>query len=190
MNTVELTCVVQSGVPSGVVAALRILVTIAGLVAFVAMFGWGMYKVWTKNTKPDTDAFVYVATALAALVGAIVAVGFGQKPPDHVSGPLSSNALALGAFLISPRWDWAAVLGGAYATVYVLFGIAAIVTWVAGPATPTPPLVKNLATTFLGMALPIIAAFFKLQVNNSSSDRSASRSGPLIYRDRERKGEK
>jgi len=87
-------------------------------------------------------------------------VAFGQKPPGHVPDLLASNAQALGAFLISAHRDSATVLGGAYAIVYVLFGIAAIVTWVAGPATPTPPLIKNLATTFLGMALPIIAAFF------------------------------
>jgi hypothetical protein len=152
----------QAAIPSSVVNALTILIAFAGIVAFAGMFGWGMYKVWTKNPKPDSDAFIYVATALAALIGGIVAVGFGQKPPAFASATIAHNASALGIFLTSlPNWGWAEVLGGIYATIYVVFGIAAIVTWVVGPANPTPPIVKNLATTFLGMALPIIASFFR-----------------------------
>jgi hypothetical protein len=153
----------QSGIPSGVVSFLQTLITTAGILAFAGMFGRGIYKVWTKSTKPDSDAFVYVATALAALVGGIVAVGFGQKPPPSgVNFAAQTSLVALGA-LVSPltALNWAEILGAAYATVYVLFGLAAIVTWTMGPnSVPTPPLVKNLATTFLGMAIPIISAFF------------------------------
>lgn len=153
-----------NGIPPGVVEILRIVITLAGIIAFAGMFGWGICRVWTRNTKPETDAFVYVATALAALVGGIVAVGFGQQPPHQV-GQTTSHAFnslsALGALVLpATDFDWEAFLGGAYAFVYVAFGIAAIITWVVGPINPTPPLIKNLATTFLGMAIPIISSFF------------------------------
>jgi hypothetical protein len=110
------------------------------------MFGWGIYKVWTKNPNQDGQAFVDVATALAALVGGIVAVGFNQPPTIPATGLFSSNIGALGSFLtLRSNWNWQAALGATYAIIYVLLGIVAVGTWVAGPANPMPPLIKNLA---------------------------------------------
>jgi hypothetical protein len=161
MIRLDLMVAMQATVPPRIVAALTILITAAGILAFLGMFGWGIYKVWTKNPKPDSQAFVDVATALAALVGGIVAVGFNQPTTKPVTGHFSQNLAGLGYLLTAQsNWDWAAVLGGAYAIIYVVLGITAAVTWVAGPANPAPPLVKNLATTFIGLAVPIISSFF------------------------------
>jgi hypothetical protein len=150
-------------VPPIIVRGLTILLALGGIVAFAWMFGWGIYKVWFRNSAADSEGFVDVATAVAALVGGIVAVGFSQpsmKPATGRLRRLRSGFRGLGAFAAQVNWDWEAVLGGLYAIIYVLLGILAVVTWVAGPADPTPPLIKNLATTFLGLALPIITAFF------------------------------
>ena len=147
--------------PPGVVTALTVLIAIAGILAFLLMFGWGIYKVWTKNPNKDSQAFVDVATALAALVGGIVAVGFNQPPPTTATGLFSSHIGALGSFLtFHSNWNWPDALGATYAIIYVVLGIVAVGTWVAGPASPMPSLIKNLATTFLGLAVPIISSFF------------------------------
>lgn len=150
-------------VPPIIVRVLTVVLALGGIVAFTWMFGMGIYKVWVRNSAPDSEGFVDVATAVAALVGGIVAVGFNQPSTKPVKGRLRrlrSGFRGLGAFAVQVNWDWEAWLGGLYAIIYVLLGIAAVVTWVAGPANPTPPLIKNLATTFLGLALPIITAFF------------------------------
>jgi hypothetical protein len=44
--------------------------------------------------------------------------------------------------------------------VYIVLGIAAAVTWVFNP-NETSALVKNLAVTFVGMAIPIVGGFFR-----------------------------
>jgi len=41
-----------------------------------------------------------------------------------------------------------------------VWGIAALVTWIFRTAV-TPDIVKNLATTFLGLAVPIVATFMR-----------------------------
>jgi hypothetical protein len=152
--------VIQTKVPPRVVAFLTVLIAIAGILAFLGMFGWGIYKVWTKNPNQDSPGFVDVATALAALVGGIVAVGFNQPPTTPATGLFSSNVGALGSFLtLRSNLNWQVALGATYAIIYVLLGIVAVVTWVAGPANPTPPLIKNLATTFVGLAVPIISSY-------------------------------
>jgi hypothetical protein len=151
---------VGNGIPSIVIQVLKAAIALVAIVAFAWMFGYGMYKVWNKIASPDNEPYLYVATSLATLVGGIVAVGFGQPPPKP-SGSLPKDSFAgLGKLALGQKdLNWAAILGGIYAVVYVVFGIAAIATWVIEPNSITP-LIKNQATTFLGMALPIVAAFF------------------------------
>ena len=59
-----------------------------------------------------------------------------------------------------PGDRWRSIAGSVYAMVYFIWGIAAVVTWIFFTAV-TPDLVKNLATTFLGLALPIVTAFMR-----------------------------
>jgi hypothetical protein len=71
---------------------LTLFMVVAAILAFAGMFGLGFYQTW--NSPPDTtpkysEPFLYVAIALAALVGGIVAVGFGQKPPTNLSAQVS-----------------------------------------------------------------------------------------------------
>jgi hypothetical protein len=76
--------VVTSALPPDVVKNLTILLAVFTIVFFAGMFGWAIVKTWQSKTKPDFgDAFLYVASAIAALVGGIVAVAFGQASPKN-----------------------------------------------------------------------------------------------------------
>jgi hypothetical protein len=174
--------------PPGVVPFLKGFIVFAAIVAFASMFGVGIYKTWT--TTPDhppvfNEPFLYIATTLAVLIGGIVAVGFGQKPPVPPQGPSMETSLKsrltsergevslelalllstayLAGLLLSvtdPRLCQK-ILASLYAIIY-FFGIASILTWVVHPSEARD-LVKNLATTFLGLAIPIAAGFFGSQ---------------------------
>lgn len=93
---------------------------------------------WHLTTTP----YLYVSTTLAGLVGGIVAVGFGQKLPDRRSESkpdrLTRGMTALGRLVLpGQKEDWQRIMASIYAIVYILWGAAAIVTWVAkSPVTP------------------------------------------------------
>jgi hypothetical protein len=112
------------------------LVAIA-LITFAVMFGDQIYKAWLPAPcrVADKDTYVYVATAIATLVGGIVAVAFGQKPPQFW-------------VTSSPRGIMVAI----YSVTYFLFGVVAVISWISAPCTSV--ILKNLATTFFGLALP------------------------------------
>ena len=127
--------------------ALTVVLAVAAILGFAALFGFGLIQTWQKRTPPPpeySDAYLYVSTAIAALVGGIVAVAFGVEPPKPT------------------LWvtDWNQGLIGLYALIYIILGVGAAATWVA-KSDVTPPLVKNLATTFLGLAIPIVSTFFR-----------------------------
>ncbi len=60
---------------------------------------------------------------------------------------------------LSVQADLRPVLGAVYVIVYVALGLASIATLLAHPHELSD-LVKNLATTLLGLALPIAGASF------------------------------
>ncbi len=144
-----------------ILTALMVILT--GL-AFAGIFAWAMYQTWAASPglPPEySEALLYVATAVAALVGGIVAVSFGLKPPqDGATSRLKRNLKGLSSIPGAPT---AVVLQpallSAYALVYIVWGAAAIATWIFR-SPETPDIVKNLATTFLGMVIPIVGAFF------------------------------
>jgi hypothetical protein len=146
--------------------AVRILTIIMGFLAiggFVTIYANQIYKAWPHTTHvaasndPNTtgssngnpadqkidDPYSYVATSLASLVGAVVAVMFGRPTTGS-----SAN-----------RIDWASLLSAIYAYVYVLMGVAALVTWVKNPQAPV--LVKTLALAFFGLLVPVVTSFLK-----------------------------
>jgi hypothetical protein len=146
--------------------AVRVLTIVMGFFAiggFVTIYGHQIHKGWphpthaavanetngSGNSSPDPadqkidDPYSYVATSLASLVGAIVAVMFGRPAP----GVSSKNI------------DWASLLAVIYAYVYVLMGVAALVTWVKNPQAPV--LVKTLALAFFGLLIPVVTSFLK-----------------------------
>ncbi len=127
--------------------ALTVSLAVIALLGFLAMFGWGIIAAWRSSppNKPG-EPFTYVATALAALVGGVVAVAFGQKPPKFLATVLSRKPQEL--------------LIATYAVGYITFSAAAVVTWVVKPVS-TPTLVKNLGTTFLGILLPVVTNYLQ-----------------------------
>jgi hypothetical protein len=145
--------------------AIRILTIIMGFLAiggFVVIYTTEILKAWPHphSSKVETgvngnvtdithandqqidDPYSYVATSLASLVGAVVAVMFGRPAPGA-----------------SKTLDWASILSVVYAYVYVLMGVAALITWVVHPLAPV--LVKTLALVFLGLLIPVVTSFLK-----------------------------
>jgi hypothetical protein len=92
-----------NGVPPNIVAILTVLLAFTCIVAFAGMFSWGIYRVWAKQPAPDNEGFVNVATALAALVGGIVAVGFNQPTKAAPTARIVSRFVALGRLCFT--WD-------------------------------------------------------------------------------------
>ena len=134
----------------------------AAIVAFAVIFTLGVIQVWSAPSGMPPryeEPFLGFATAIGAFVGGIVAVAFGVKPaPQPNQTILVQNLSSLGG-VPNVRDEIRPVLGAIYAIVYVALGLAAVVTLLAHPHELSD-LIKNLATTFLGLALPIAGAFF------------------------------
>lgn len=144
-------------VPEPVVSPKFLSVVIAGLavlsvVGFGLMAAWAIRDVWMAETMPMPDeAFTFVETGLAGLVGGIVAAAFGvSRPNEKISG--LSNLSTAGA---SER-QW---VGALYVSVYVVVGIATVFTWLF-KAEVASTVVKNLGSTFIGMLIPVVAGYF------------------------------
>ncbi len=144
---------------------LTVLVTLAALAGFAAIFGLSIAASWRGATPSwaTSENFIYVATALAGLVGGIVAVGFGQKPPDPPAMPsanrVSRSITGLGNVLLAGRAvNLRQLLGSAYAIVYFVLGLGAITVW-ALRGGATLELVKNLASVSFGLFIAIARAF-------------------------------
>jgi heme A synthase len=157
-----------------VVLGLTVFISVLVILGFAAACIWGIVATWQAQDTPPAfpDAFVYLSTALAGLVGGLVAAGFGQKMPEadatlDVSGApappqpsrAASRALGVGAIVFpGQKQDWQQLVGSIYAIVYVLVGLATIVTWVL-QSDVCPPMVKNLASVSIGLFLPIARNF-------------------------------
>jgi hypothetical protein len=129
-------------------AVLTLFLVAVAIFAFAAIFVGAMYDTWIMAHCPPRNEtatpFTYVGTTLAALVGGIVAVAFGQPPPKvfHLT-------------TVDPR----NVMITIYSIIYVVVGLAAVATWMYWPDC-TALIIKNLATTFVGLAVPIVANYF------------------------------
>lgn len=129
-------------------------------VGFVVTLGWQLYAIWTTpsdvvvGSNPRLD---YLASGLVGLVGGVVAVGLGQKPPSGERATWRfANVVGRG---ISSNTNVAKFLAIAYVIVYFVVGIAALATWVARPHT-TPP-INSFAVSFLGLAFAVVSDFFQ-----------------------------
>lgn len=132
-----------------VVAALALL-SIAGYAIVSAI---AILAVWNavENAPTPGEPLTYIFTALAGLVGGIVAVAFGVSPPSGKLGGLSNLSTS---GLSAQEW-----IGAVYVVVYLVIGLAAVVTWfIHDPLTSE--LVKNLAVVTVGMIIPIVAGYF------------------------------
>jgi hypothetical protein len=159
--------------PSNVRTFLNSLVAFLLLVAFVAVFGVSILYSWLgreTNLTRDEGNFVYIATALAGLVGGIVAVAFGAPPPDAASdstddATTGSPQGGVGASVARAVTDSAnaltavGVMSSLYSIVY--FGLGALAIAVATlKADQASDLVKNFASVAFGILLVVARGFF------------------------------
>jgi hypothetical protein len=177
-------------VPDPFIRLMRGVVALGALVAFVWLSLDALKDVIDADSgvvPSYNDWALYWLTALAALVGGVTAVAFGQSPPplpappepnpnpDAVPGPppspepastltftsLSSANLSALARSVSFGKISVAIVGMLYILLYLGFGVAACFVWGANFDEVSQP-VKNLALTFAGMALPIAQGFFSI----------------------------
>ena len=132
---------------------LKTLVTALSIMMLVAYAGtFAAYAVgylWPGLTfLPAASAgegVDYVWTSASVLVGSVVAVALGQPDPNRRLLRFTSEDI-----VVWYGWGWAAV------------GASAILVWVFAPAgREVPLLIKNAATTFLGLVIPVVAGFLR-----------------------------
>jgi hypothetical protein len=160
--------------PPEVRTLFAVVISLSALAGFVALFGSAIWETWRADQKPQhSENYLYLATALAGLVGGIVATGFGQRPPelppaspgsvDNVSRAgviFFDNIVDLGYFVTAGmQLARPEILGSIYAGLYILLGLASIVTWVKKQSVASD-LVRNLASVTIGLFLPIVSSFF------------------------------
>jgi hypothetical protein len=123
--------------------AIRSLITAVLLLAFVFVFLQEAWAIWRKVKPEDNEARTYVWTAVSVLVGSVTAVALGVKYPEQ-------------SFLsfVAPPDVWRE----RYAAVYTIIGFAAVLTWFSRSEWASI-LMKNLATTFLGIAVPVVSGW-------------------------------
>jgi hypothetical protein len=158
--------------PEASARVLTAIVVLLVLIGFAVLFGIAITQVWLSNSMPTYNpGFLYVATGAATLVGGVMAVAFNVRPPgsssvrapDGQPGPGGPAPLSVVLRVVHAVADqMPGILATIYVAMYLAVGVAAIVTWVGRPDV-TSDLVKNLATTFIGLVLPITGSFFRVQ---------------------------
>jgi len=158
---------------------------LAGLVAILAIAGFGFLYGYgivlcciapTGTTPSFNPEYVYVATALAGLVGGVVAMTFNEKLPDAppqatrqagATGPTpSASGFRAGLTAIKNTFtegkiDVLAFISTAYVIVYFFVSFFAIAIWIKR-SDHTPDLIKNLALIGIGLFLAIARSFFNV----------------------------
>jgi len=158
------------------------IIALAVLFGFLYLYGKAIYLTLGALTKPELpDAFIYVGTSLAGLIGAVIAMFFNEKLPDvpvagaavaphrsavqppkatpSDSGP-RAGATAVRSLVAVNRADYLGIISTVYCIGYFLAGFLAIIAWVKAGNSNTPDIVKNLALIFIGLALAIARSFF------------------------------
>lgn len=135
--------------------------TALAAITFAAVFGLliassvqGEIPKWVEGDFPTS-----MATALAGFVGGVVAIGLGQTPPGTGSAEDTARGIAKVTGLAGTSEGRKELLAYLYLFIYLLLGVAAIIVAVARPDT-TADAVKNLASIFLGLVIPIARGYF------------------------------
>lgn len=159
---------------------LEVVVVIIALIGYIAVSVYAFYEAFQSAGEEKfafNTAIAYLASGLTGLVGGIVAVAFGVEhdtPPNDGAknfrdkkpeSRMSIKTKSLGSFSSTTKSDdngksGKEKIGMFYAIAYILIGVAAIVIWVMLDAE-TSQSVKNMATTFVGLLIPIVVAYFK-----------------------------
>jgi len=151
---------------------LTFLLSVVALIGFIVVYYKLLSTRWTESLQPKPN-FEFLASALAGLVGGIVAAAFGQKlpnPPGKALGHppagmrLAMKLNAFGKFVSPTDKDLPRqVLAAAYAVIYIGLSVWAIIVW-ARDIPYTPKLTNNLAVVSIGLFIAIITAY----LNNDS----------------------
>jgi hypothetical protein len=144
--------------------ALTVIVALFFVLAFAYLLGNAMLLTLGATAKLTdfSEPYIYVATVLAGLVGGVVAVAFGQKPPGKTTrgAQIAGGMERLGrAVLPSEPKEWQTIMAGLYAVIYVLWGAAALIVWFTKGNTITPELVRNFALIWLGLFVAVVRGF-------------------------------
>lgn len=120
------------------VLAIYVIYFLATLVPWVlTLLGQGQ-----QMLGDETDVFgVYLWTGVSVMIVSVVSVAFGQPAPSRTSTRLSPETII-----------------AYYAWTYSLLGLVALVLVALRPET-APPLIKNAATTFFGILIPVVNSF-------------------------------
>jgi hypothetical protein len=105
--------------------------------------------------EPSTNPAPLGLTEAATSPAPAKRVGLGRRAIHLELLAFPGQFTTPGRVALGVRFD--KFIAIAYAGVYVLAGIAAVVTWITH-GTETSSLVKNLAVTFLGLAIPQVSA--------------------------------
>ncbi len=141
---------------------ISIAVSMVALVLFVALFGIAIYDVWKPGSTPS-DTFVSLATAVAGVVAAIVAMALAVPLPSGADSLARSNdpqmfitrlGNVIGGTPDPKRWKNALAL--LYVGSYIVVGVAAIITYLHDEKAA---LVKTDALTFFGVMLAVVKSF-------------------------------
>ena len=150
--------------PNPAIKYLIALIVLAVILAFIYIF---TTEIWYSWNPPPPDWILDLhdpISALASLVGGVVAVSFAVKPSSKqkpLGSPHLANFLSLGQIIAPPGNEKLKIaLGAIFAGAYVCLGLVAIGTWAYVGSTNTSADVKSLATNFGGMISPIVLAFF------------------------------
>jgi hypothetical protein len=150
----------------GLKSAMSLGLSALALIGFAVIYVYAIIESLSGDpsstlTRPN---FVFLANALAGLVGSVVAAGFGQTlpppPQANVAGGGNAPTAAGGVGNIVDAGNvlpsgLSAYIAGGYAIVYIAVGIAAIVVWAVADV---PEIVNNLAGVVLGLGVAILQA--------------------------------
>lgn len=148
---------------------LVVALTIGVLLSYVGTFGayaWDFVshpKSVGSSTDPSSGGAIdYIWTSASVIVGSVVAVALGQPDPNNKQSRPSPTDL-----IVAYGWVWFAV------------GVAAIALWIFGTMKElnTPLIIRNAATTFIGLALPVVTAFLRDRNASFKNERAARLEG-------------
>lgn len=89
----------------------------------------------------------------------MVAIGLGQTAPEADTPAEATRGIANVTGLVTESEGRKTLVSFAYLFVYLVLGVAAIIAAVSVP-DQTPDAVKNLASVFIGLIIPIARGYF------------------------------
>lgn len=136
-------------------------ITFVALLLFAVVYGILIYGSFVNETPTwiQGDFPTSLATTLGGLVGGVVAIGLGQATPEADTAAEATRGIANVAGLVTESEGRKTLVSFAYLFVYLALGVAAIVASVGVP-DQTPDAVKNLASVFIGLIIPIARGYF------------------------------